>query len=77
MTNNALNLDKALLTSKEIKLIEKDLDLLSKSLITNDRILIHQLTEKLNSTSEVLASRRMDQSIKKALSGKTIKSLEF
>ena len=77
MTNNALNSDKALLTPNEKKIIEEDLDLLNKSLAANDRALIYQLTEKLNSTSEVLASRRMDQSIKKALSGKTIKSLEF
>jgi len=77
MTNNALNSDKALLTPIEKKLIEEDLDLLNKSLITNDRVLIHQLTEKLNSTSGVLASKRMDQSIKKALSGKNINSLEL
>ena len=60
-----------------MKLIEEDLDLLNKSLVTNDRDVIHQLTEKLNSTSEVLASKRMDQSIQKALSGKTINSLEL
>ena len=77
MTNNALNLDKVLLTTNEKKLIEEDLDILKKSLATNDRGLIHQLTEKLNSSSEVLASKRMDQSIQKALSGKTINSLEF
>ena len=77
MTNNALNSDKALLTPNEKKLIEEDLDLLNKSLVTNDRVLIHQLTEKLNSTSGVLASKRMDQSIKKALSGKNINSLEL
>jgi len=77
MTNNALNSDKGLLTPNEIKLIEEDLDLLNKSLVTNDRDVIHQLTEKLNSTSEVLASKRMDQSIQKALSGKTINSLEL
>ena len=77
MTNNALNSDKALLTPNEKKIIEEDLDLLNKSLAANDRALIYQLTEKLNSTSEVLASKRMDQSIKKALSGKTINSLEF
>ena len=77
MTNNALNSDKALLTPIEKKLIEEDLDLLNKSLVTNDRVLIHQLTEKLNSTSGVLASKRMDQSIKKALSGKNINSLEL
>ena len=77
MTNNALNSDKALLTPNEKKLIEEDLDLLNKSLATNDRVLIHQLTEKLNSTSGVLASKRMDQSIKKALSGQNINSLEL
>ena len=77
MTNNALNSDKALLTPNEKKLIEEDLDLINKSLATNDRVLIHQLTEKLNSTSGVLASKRMDQSIKKALSGKNINSMEL
>ena len=77
MTNNALNLDKVLLTTNEKKLIEEDLDILKKSLATNDRGLIHQLTEKLNSSSEVLASKRMDQSIKKALSGKNINSMEL
>ena len=77
MTKNALNSDKSLLASSEIKLIEKDLSLLKKSIKTNDRIVIRELTEKLNSTTEVLASKRMDKSIQKALSGKTINSLEL
>ena len=67
MTNNALNSDKALLTPNEKKLIEEDLDLLNKSLVTNDRVLIHQLTEKLKIASHLQLSVWIDLSIRHSL----------
>ena len=77
MTRNALALDKNLLSPDEIQSIEADLALLIAALEKNSRDEIHRLTEKLNNTSEAFAGKRMDQSIQKALSGKTINTLEF
>lgn len=77
MTRNALALDKNLLSPDEIQAIEADLALLIAALEKNSRDEIHRLTEKLNNTSEAFAGKRMDQSIQKALSGKTINTLEF
>ena len=57
--------------------LKKDLKELKEATRTSDRFLIQQLNEKLNQDSQSFAAKRMDQSIQKALTGKTINSLKL
>ena len=77
MTKKALIQDKNLLEASEVSVIEKALGLLQGALEESNRDKIHDFTQKLNEASEAFAGKRMDQSIQKALSGKTINTLEF
>ena len=77
MTKKALIQDKNLLEASEVSVIEKALGLLQGALEESNRDKIHDFTQKLNEASENFAAKRMDRSIQKALSGKTINTLEF
>jgi molecular chaperone HscA len=77
LVDEALKRDHHLLDKKERLIIQKDLKDLKKATQTLDRFLIQQLNEKLNQDSQSFAVKRMDQSIQKALTGKTINSLKL
>ena len=50
---------------------------LTEALASSDRGLIEEKTKLLNEATATFAARRMDNSISKALTGKTINTLEF
>jgi molecular chaperone HscA len=77
LVDKALKKDHHLLDKKERLIIQKDLKDLKEATQTLDRFLIQQLNEKLNQDSQSFAAKRMDQSIQKALTGKTINSLKL
>jgi len=74
-TRSALAADKALLEPHEIEAIEKAMRALEQALPGNDPRAIKQATEALNRATDEFAGRRMDEGIKRALSGKKIGSL--
>ncbi|HEU4707901.1 MAG TPA: Fe-S protein assembly chaperone HscA [Methylophilaceae bacterium] len=67
----------ALLKAEEKLAIETSMDQLQKALNGNDSQAIHKAAEALNHATETFAARRMDASIKRALAGKKINSLEI
>jgi molecular chaperone HscA len=77
MIEAALKVDKALLKKDEIEIIRIAMDNLSEALNNNNREEIQKKTSLLNKASAIFAERRMDNSIHKALSGKSIDSLEL
>ena len=77
MIKNAINEDSDLLKEKELNLLQETLGKLKKSLESSDRNNIEELTKKLNENSQSFAAKRMDRSIHKALTGKSINSLEL
>ena len=77
MIKNAINEDSDLLKEKELNLLQETLGKLKKSLESSDRNHIEELTKKLNDDSQSFAAKRMDRSIQKALTGKSLNSLEF
>ena len=77
MIENAIKADSDLLKEKELNLLQETLDKLKKSLESSDRNNIEELTKKLNDDSQSFAAKRMDRSIQKALTGKSLNSLEF
>jgi len=77
MIKNAINEDSDLLKEKELNLLQETLGKLKKSLESSDRNNIEELTKKLNDDSQSFAAKRMDRSIQKALTGKSLNSLEF
>jgi len=77
MFKNAINEDSDLLKEKELNLFQETLGELEKSLESSDRNHIEELTKKLNDDSQSFAAKRMDRSIQKALTGKSLNSLEF
>jgi len=77
MIKNAINEDSDLLKEKELNLLQETLGELKKSLESSDRNNIEELTKKLNNDSQSFAAKRMDRSIQKALTGKSLNSLEF
>lgn len=64
-----------LLSADECKELHRLMDALSAVKQGDDTVAIRKAIDELNSTSEVFASRRMDQSINQALSGQSIDSL--
>ena len=77
LTQKAIDEDSDLLTKKEsiaIKAAIKDVITALKSSNTDK---ITDTTKKLNAQGEPFASKRMDRSINKALTGQSIKKLEF
>ena len=77
MIENAIKEDPDLLKDTELTLLQKNLSELKKSLESSDRDHIEELTKQLNESSQSFAAKRMDRSIHKALTGKSINSLEF
>ena len=77
MIKNAIIQDSDLLKEKELNLLQETLGELRKSLESSDRNNIEELTKKLNDGSQSFAAKRMDRSIQKALTGKSLNSLEF
>ena len=64
-----------LLSEEECKNLHNLMEALAIAKQGNDAVVIRKAIDELNSTSEVFAARRMDQSIHKALSGQSIDSL--
>ena len=75
---SALQLDaKNVLTTEEIENLQLQIENLQKVREdSEDRVLLIMLTEKLMQSSESFAEKRMNFSIKKALSGKTLTQVE-
>jgi molecular chaperone HscA len=74
-TERALKEDGGLLTEDEMAVISQALAMLWEAVIGTDWQLIKQISEKLNQASMDFAGRRMDISIKTALTGQTLDSL--
>lgn len=74
-TEVALNEDSGLLTADELAVISQALAMLREAVNGTDWQLIKQISEKLNQASMDFAGRRMDISIKTALTGQTLDSL--
>jgi molecular chaperone HscA len=66
-----------LLSKAERAAIETKMDLLRELMNGSDSQAIHKAAEVLNQTTETFATRRMDASIKRALAGKKLNSLEI
>jgi len=77
LTQKALDTDKDLLSESELTSIKNDLSELIDSLKSSNNDKIKEATKKLNLQSESFAAKRMDRSIQKALTGKSINKLEF
>ena len=77
LTQKALDTDNDLLSESEFNSIKKDLDALIDSIRTSNNDKIKEANKKLNAQSESFAAKRMDRSIQKALTGKSINKLEF
>lgn len=67
-----LNKNKSLLDETEIAATEKQLDLIKKAVIDEDKNLIQKETETINNITRPFAERVMDVAIKQAMSGKKI-----
>ena len=77
MIENAIKEDSNLLDKKELNVLQKNLIKLKKLLGSSDRNNIEKITKLLNDNSQSFAAKRMDKSIHKALTGKSVSSLEF
>ena len=77
LTQKALDADKDLLSDSEFTLIKNDLKDLINALNSANNDKIKEATKQLNTKSEPFAAKRMDRSIQKALTGKSINKLEF
>ncbi|HZV61118.1 MAG TPA: Fe-S protein assembly chaperone HscA [Methylophilaceae bacterium] len=66
-----------LLSPAERAAIETSMDNLHKLMNGNDSHAIHKAAEALNHATETFAARRMDASVKRALAGKKLNSLEI
>ena len=73
----ALQQDSALLTAAEIEGILASLTNLQSLSNGQDSHAIHQATEALNVATEAFAAKRMDASVSRALSGKSVESLDL
>ena len=61
----------------EFNSIKKDLSALIDSIKSSNNDKIKEANKKLNAQSESFAAKRMDRSIQKTLTGKSINKLEF
>jgi len=75
-TRSGLARDGSLLTSDEIKNIEDGIKTLEKTLATSDPRSIKLASDALNRATEEFAARRMNASVRKALAGRAISSLD-
>lgn len=67
----------ALLNEQERSAIEAEIEKLKTILQSTDSQAIHAAVETLNRATETFAARRMDASIRQALTGKTLEKLEI
>ncbi len=74
-TEVALSQDSDLLMPEELAVITKAVEMLREAILGSDWQLIKQVSEKLNHASTDFAGRRMDLSIKSALTGQTLDTL--
>jgi molecular chaperone HscA len=74
-TRSALAADRALLNAQEIQLIEEAMAALERLLPGSDYRRIKQASEALSRATDEFAGRRMDEGIRRALSGRQIGSL--
>ena len=74
-TNSALEKDAHLLAEAELQSIQQLMTLAQESKSLDDAIAIENATEALAKGTEAFAALRMNESIRQALSGKTIESL--
>ena len=74
-TLSALGADRELVEPGEMKLIEKSIEDLGKSIQGKDHRAIKKGIDALNKATEDFAARRMDAGIRKALAGRAIGSL--
>jgi molecular chaperone HscA len=63
---------KSLLNIKELKMIDKELDLLKKATLSNNSDLINNAIKKIEKKSEFYVEKRMNSSIKSLIAGKNI-----
>ena len=77
LTQKALDTDNDLLSEAEFNSIKKDLSALIDSIKSSNNDKIKGANKKLNAQSESFAAKRMDRSIQKALTGKSINKLEI
>jgi molecular chaperone HscA len=75
-TNGAVSQDASLLSSEEIKNIQEKITSLEKTLSTSDPRAIKVASDALNRATEDFAARRMNASVRRALAGKAISSLD-
>jgi molecular chaperone HscA len=68
---------KTLLSADELSAIEASMNDLRQQLAGSDSQMIHAAAEALNRATEAFAAKRMDASIKRALAGKKLNSLEI
>jgi molecular chaperone HscA len=73
----ALAKDGGLLTGTENRLITEKMQALRELAKSNDHHAIHDAVESLNRATEEFAARRMDASVKQALAGQKLKTLEL
>jgi len=73
----ALAKDGGLLTGTENRLITEKMQALRELAKSDDHHAIHDAVESLNHATEEFAARRMDASVKKALAGQKLKTLEL
>jgi molecular chaperone HscA len=77
LTQKAIDEDSDLLTKKESIAIKAAIKEVITALKSSNTDKITDTTKKLNAQGEPFASKRMDRSINKALTGQSIKKLEF
>lgn len=73
----ALAVDAALITAEEKQAIEAKIQALQALMRTADTDAIHQAVDALNHATESFAAARMDASVKRALSGKELDTLDL
>jgi molecular chaperone HscA len=73
----ALAADSNLISAEEIQTIEAEIQGLQSIASTEDADAIHHAVEALNQATEAFAAARMDASVKRALSGKELNSLDL
>ncbi len=75
-TKTALQQDSSLLNSDEIKNIEERIEILEKTLPGGEPRAIKLASDALNRATEEFAARRMDASVRRALKGRRVASLD-
>jgi molecular chaperone HscA len=75
--NAALSADSALISAEEKQMIEAEIAKLKTVAASEDADAIHAAVEALNQATEGFAAARMDASVKQALSGKQLNTLDL